>query len=83
VLLIHLLKGEMLWSKLITKKLSCPKYGYGGEKGEMTCTMDMESYGHTADDYYYELKDGDKSFGAGWNFSRKFNEIFLTIELHD
>jgi hypothetical protein len=71
----------MLWSKLITKKLSCPKYG--GEKGEMTCTMDMESYGHTADDYYYELKDGDKSFAAGCNFSRKFNEIFLTIELHD
>jgi hypothetical protein len=81
VILIHLLKGEMLWSKLITKKLSCPKYGYGGEKGEMTCTMDMESYGHTADDYYYELKDGDKSFGAGCNFSRKscfFNETFLT-----
>ncbi len=56
--------GEMLWSKLITKKLSCPKAG--GEKGEeMTCTMDMESYGYTAEDVSYELKDGDKSFGAG------------------
>jgi hypothetical protein len=53
----------MLWSKLITKKLSCPKSG--GEKGEMTCTMDMESYGYTAEDVSYELKDGDKSFGAG------------------
>ncbi len=55
----------MLWSKLITKKLSCPKKAGGEKGGEMTCTMDMESYGYTAEDVTYELKDGDKSFGAG------------------
>jgi hypothetical protein len=56
----------MLWSKLITKKLSCPKKAGGEKEGEeMTCTMDMESYGYTAEDVSYELKDGDKSFGAG------------------
>jgi hypothetical protein len=63
----------MLWSKLITKKLSCPKKAEGEKEGEMTCTMDMESFGYTAEDLSYELKDGDKSFGAGQQ------EIFRTI----
>jgi len=40
--------------------------------------MDMESYGHTAEDYYYELKDGDKSFGAGCNFSAENHVFFVT-----
>jgi hypothetical protein len=53
--------GEVLWSRLITKKLSCPKGNYGFA----TCTMQLESYGYQAKDVFYELKDGRNSFGSG------------------
>jgi hypothetical protein len=53
--------GDVLWSRLITKKLSCPK-DYGSFT---TCTMELESYGYQAKDVFYELKDGRNSFGSG------------------
>jgi hypothetical protein len=42
--------GEMLWSQRVTKKLSCPKVEGGNE---MTCSMELESFGYTADEILY------------------------------
>jgi hypothetical protein len=51
----------MLWSQRVTKKLSCPKV----EGNEMTCSIELESYGYTSDEISYALKEGDKSFIYG------------------
>lgn len=49
--------GEVLYSKKITKKLSCVPVE------DTTCQLDFESYGFTAADISYQIKDGaDQSF---------------------
>ena len=53
--------GEMLWSQRITKKLSCPQT----EGSELTCSMELESYGYTAEEIFYALREGEKSFLFG------------------
>jgi hypothetical protein len=51
----------MIWSHRVTKKLSCPKTA----GSEMTCSMDLESYGYSADELFYTLKEGEKPFIYG------------------
>lgn len=55
-------EGEVLWSQRITKKLSCPN---SEVNGEMSCSMELESYGYNADEVLYALKEGEESFLFG------------------